>query len=101
MNDLLGLPAGPRAELALSDLSRGRWTLRAYWLAAAASRLRDLGLPIPLGAIPPEEPEMALYAALCDEVGNDAYYRYNSMRQELASFISALEARRRRADSQT
>lgn len=63
-------------------------------MTIATTRLRNLGLPIPADLEPPEEPELALYAKLQD--ADDPYYRYNAWLDELASFLSALEARVRR-----
>lgn len=92
MPDLEGLPGAERIERGLADLQRGRRSLEALWLAAAAGRLRSLGLPVPAPAQLPREPELALYEALGGE-SDDPYYRYNAMRAELDSFLAALEAR--------
>jgi hypothetical protein len=91
MIDLDGLPGAERVEAGRRDLAAGRWTPDAWLLAVAATRLRELGVELPPVA-PPREPELALYEALRAEEG-DAYFRYNALRGELASFISALEAR--------
>lgn len=91
MIDLAGLPAADRVERGLRDLARGRWSADAWWLAAAATRLRELGVELPEIA-PETEPELALYAALGAEA-DDPYFRYNALRDELSSFLSALEAR--------
>jgi hypothetical protein len=93
MIDLDGLPGAERVEAGRRDLAAGRWTTDAWLLAAAATRLRELGIELPPVA-PPREPELALYEALRAE-GGDAYFRYNALRGELASFIAALEARGR------
>jgi addiction module HigA family antidote len=92
MIDLDGLPGAPRVERGRRDLARGRWTVDAWWLAAARTRLRALGVDLPLEIEPPRPPELALYEALAAE-GEDPYFRYNALRAELASFLSALEAR--------
>ena len=47
---------------------------------------------MPAPARLPHEPEVALYQALAAE-SDDPYYRYNALRAELDSFLSALEAR--------
>jgi hypothetical protein len=91
MIDLDGLPGAERVEAGRRDLACGRWSIDAWLLAAAATRLRELGIELP-PVEPPREPELSLYEALCAE-GGDAYFRYNALRGELASFISALEAR--------
>lgn len=90
--DLDELPAADRIERGLADLGRGRHSLEALWLAAAASRLRSLGLPVPAPGRLPREPELMLYEALAGTC-EDPYYRYNSWRAELDSFLAALEAR--------
>lgn len=92
MPDLEGLPGAERVERGLADLLHGRRSPEALWLAAAATRLRSLGLPVPAPAQLPSEPEVALYAALGAE-SDDPYYRYNAWRAELASFLAALEVR--------
>ncbi len=48
----------------------------------------------------PDRPELALYAALGAEC-DDPYFRYNALRRELDSFLTALEARRRLGGSVT
>ena len=92
MIDLDGLPGAPRVERGRRDLARGRWTADAWWLAAARTRLRELGVDLPPEIEPPRPAELALYEALAVE-GKDPYFRYNALRAELASFLSALEAR--------
>ena len=92
MPELNGLPGAERVERGLADLQLGRRSPEALWLAAAAARLRSLGLPVPVPARLPHEPEVALYQALAAE-SDDPYYRYNALRAELDSFLSALEAR--------
>lgn len=97
--ELSGLPGAARVERGLADLQSGRRSLEALWLAAAATRLRSLELPVPPSDRLPAEPELALYAALRDQCDDcdDPYYRYNALREELDSFLAALEARVRRA----
>jgi len=96
MPDLEGLPGTERVQRGLADLRRGRRSVEALWLAAAAIRLRSLGLPIPASPQLPEEPEIDLYRALGEE-SDDPYYRYNALLAELDSFLAALEARVGRA----
>ena len=91
MPELSGLLGAERVERGLADLQLGRRSLEALWLAAAAARLRSLGLPVPAPARLPHEPEVALYQALGAE-SDDPYYRYNALWAELDSFFSALEA---------
>lgn len=92
MPDLDGLPGAERVEQGLGDLRRGRQSVEALWLAAAATRLRSLGLAVPDPSRLPPEPELALYRALEGE-SDDPYSRYNALRRELDSFLAALEAR--------
>jgi hypothetical protein len=92
MPDLQGLPGAERVQQGLADLQAGRRSVEALWLAAAATRLRFLGLPVPAAPKLPKEPEIGLYAALGTE-SEDPYYRYNALRAELDSFLEGLEAR--------
>lgn len=90
-----GLPAGDRVERGLDALETKTLTPESLALCAATTRLRELGVPISEFANEVVDPELKLYEALAREEG-DAYYRYNALRRELDSFISALESRRRR-----
>lgn len=92
------LPAQERLDAGLRDLREGRATGNALWVAQAETRLRHLGVEIPDTAWLPEERELAFYELLGEET-EDPYYRYNSLRAELDSLISALEARRARASA--
>ncbi len=93
MSSLVGLPGAENVERGVRDLNAGRRTVEALLVAAAVTRLRELGLEISEDAILPDEPELALYALLGEE--HDPYYRYNALRRELDSFVSTLEARSR------
>lgn len=93
MASFTGLPGAENVERGVRDLNAGRRTVEALLVAAAATRLRGLGLPISAAAVVPEEPERALYALLGAEP--DPYYRYNALRRELDSFLAALESRSR------
>lgn len=90
--DLEGLPGAQLIVSGLRDLSAGVHTAKACLVLCATIRLRDLGLPLPEDLSLPEEPEMMLYKILGQE-HEDPYYRYNSMRQELDSFLAALQGR--------
>ncbi len=94
--ELEGLPAAELIASGLRDLSAGVQTAEACLVACATIRLRDLGLFLPEHLGLPEEPELMLYKTLGQE-HEDPYYRYNSLRQELDSFIAALQARLSRA----
>jgi len=96
--DIEGLPGAERVARGLRDLAARRPSVEALLLAAAATRLRDLGLPIPERGRLPREPELALYKAL-EELTDDPYYRYNALRRELDSFMAALETKRARPDA--
>lgn len=93
MPDLTGLPGAERVDAGIRDLRRGRMSTDALFVAVAARRLRDLGLPIPDDAELPGEPDLALYESLRRHPSGDPYYRYNALRRELDSFISCLETR--------
>lgn len=64
-------------------------------LYGATKRLRDLGVSLPELATQILDPELELYRTLARAEG-DPYSRYNSLRRELVSFLSALEGRLRR-----
>lgn len=91
MSSYEGLPGADSVERGVRDLNAGRFTIEALLVAAAATRLRELGLQISEDAIMPDEPELALYRLLGAE--QDPYYHYNALRRELDSFMSALESR--------
>lgn len=97
-SDLRDLPGSERVAQGLADLLAGRITPEALLLAAATTRLRKLGVMVPESAREIDEPEIALYHALGERLADhnrDPYTCYNSWRDELASFVSALEHRRR------
>lgn len=80
----------------LPDLTAGERTAEALLLAVWTSRLRGLGIPVPLSAEEIEDPNLALYASLgerFDGPADDPYYQYNACQRELNSFILALEGR--------
>ncbi len=93
--ELAGLPGAERITIGLRDLRAGDHTAEACLVACATVRLRSLGVFLPADLGLPEEPELMLYKAL-GQVHEDAYYRYNSLRQELDSFLASLQARRSR-----
>jgi hypothetical protein len=96
MVDLAGLPAAEKVAAGIRDLNDGILSIEALLVSAAIGRLRSLGLTIRDDAPIPAEPELAFYRALGRE-HQDPYPRYNSLRQELDSFLAALEARLARA----
>ncbi len=93
MSSFAGLPGAENVERGVRDLNAGRSTVEALLVAAAVTRLRELGLEISKDVVLPDEPELALYRLLGEE--QDPYYRYNALRRELDSFVSSLEVRRR------
>ena len=95
MGRLDGLPGAGRVERGVGDLRRARRSPEALLVASAVTRLRELGVDVPVGASLPTAPELALYEALGGEC-DDPYFRYNALRRELDSFVAALEARRSR-----
>jgi hypothetical protein len=99
MDDLAGLPGAAEIERGVRDLNAGRPTVQALLVAAAATRLRELGLPV-ADTAGSAEPEIALYDALGREC-DDPYARYNALRRQLDSFVSALERRRSRRAAST
>ena len=86
------LPGAELVRAGLNALERGEATVEALLVAIGASRLRHAGLDVPtLPAI--QEPELALYAALCKTNRVDAHSAYNALIRRLVSFERALEAK--------
>ncbi len=96
MADLEGLPGAELVRRGVEDLSRNRISAEALTLSIASTRLRRLGIELPEEGTFPADRERALYALLCADGEDDPYFRFNSMRRTLDSFVEALEARRRR-----
>lgn len=94
MVDLEGLPAAERIARGLLEAGEGRATVDALLVAIASRRLDDLGLPVPNAETLSPDAELALYALL-GQVADDPYAAYNAALDELDSFLSSLEARRR------
>jgi len=94
MTDLTGLPGAERVLHGLRDLEAGIPSSDALLVAVAATRLRSLGLAVPM-KIPPQ-PDLELYESLRNHPTGDPYYRYNALRRELDSFISCLASSTRR-----
>lgn len=93
MSDLEDIPGARRVERGVRDLNEGRLTTEALLVAVAANRLRALGFRV--GKVLQPDPDLALYESLRDHPTGDPYYRYNALRRELDSFISAAESRRK------
>ena len=96
MTDWSGLPGAALVDRGLADLRAGQLSCEALTLALAPTRLRGLGIELPDAPALPDDRELALYATLGGSGVDDPYYRYNSLRRELDSFLEALEARVRR-----
>jgi hypothetical protein len=94
-SDLEGLPGADLVIRGLDDLARGERTREAFLVAAAGTRLRDAGLPVPPLERLPQEPELQLYRLLRRERPRDAYVFYNALLEQLVSFAFALEHRAR------
>lgn len=87
------LPGADLVAAGIEALTRGEFTVEALLVAVGAQRLRAAGLDLPCAEGWPEEPELALYAALGAEHGGDAHSRYNALLRRLVSFERALERR--------
>lgn len=99
LDELSDLPGSQLVRRGLLDLHAHEVTPEGLLLAAAATRLRRLGVPVSDWAAEIADPEISLYQALCEQLdgaGDDPYLRYNSWRRELDSFVSALEHRQSR-----
>lgn len=92
----------PGAELvevglaALEQLAAGTATsypVEALLLLVGAPRLRENGIHPPRVPGSPDQPELALYAAIAAEHPHDAHSRYNALIRRLVSFERALEQR--------
>ena len=95
----VGVPAGPLAAdpalpgadlvaAGLRDLQDGRESIPALLVASFATRLRELGLPVPATPVP--SPELRLYMKLAEE-RPDAHHHYNGLVRRLVSFVQAAE----------
>lgn len=94
---LAGLPGDAMMRAGLDDFRAGRTTTPAWVVATAQTRLRRAGM-LPVDGPYWPEPELQLYRRLRQE-GGDAYARYNALLRELASFLTALDRRRRATQS--
>ena len=85
------LPGADLVAMGIDDLRRGELT-EALLVAVGASRLRSVGLDIPDLPAWPENPELALYAAVGAREAGNAHSRYNALIRRLVSFERAMEA---------
>lgn len=81
------LPGADLVAAGIAALERGEHTIEALLVALAPTRLRGLGLEIPRAADAIEEPNLALYSAVCEAGGGHS--QYNALQRRLTSFIRA------------
>lgn len=86
--------AGVEALQAVVRGERRDFSTEALLVAVGASRLQAAGLDVPQPPSLPEQPELALYAALCATGEGDSHSRYNALIRRLVSFEHALERQR-------
>lgn len=84
------LPGGTLVAAGLKDLRAGRRTPDALLVAAASTRLRDAGVPVPARG-PGVDAPSELYALLGEEHGDDAHGRYLALLRQIESFARAAE----------
>lgn len=77
------LPGSDLVERGVADLNAGRETIEALLVSIGASRLRSVGIVLP---VPIESPEHKLYLHLARETGDAAHSRYNALIRRLVSF---------------
>ena len=82
------LPGQELVEAGVEDLRRGEETIEALLVSIGASRLRAVGIDVP---VPLASAEIRLYEALQQEHGDDAHGRYNALVRRLVSFERAAE----------
>lgn len=85
------LPGSDLIVSGIDDLRRGESSIHALLVLIGATRLREAGLNVPQFPDAPRQPEIALYAALCEQGYEDAHARYNAYVRRLVSFERALE----------
>ena len=85
--------AGMEALIGAASGERREFSIEALLVAVGASRLRAAGLDVPKPPGLPEQPEPALYAALCATGEGNSHSRYNALIRRLVSFEHALERR--------
>lgn len=83
------LPGADLISAGLADLAAGRRTLEAALVSLATTRLRGLGVEMPVA--PLENASDMLYELVDKQVGEaGAHSRYNALRRRLSSFLRAL-----------
>jgi hypothetical protein len=89
------LPGADLVLRGLEDLGRARATAEAALVEVAATRLRELGLPVPEAASDADDAELRLYTRLgARHPERDPYVLYGAWLDQLASFVAALRQRR-------
>jgi hypothetical protein len=83
------LPGADLVAQGLADLAEGSLTEEALLVAAAAPRLRALGLDVAPVAV--EAPLHRLYAVLAAADARNAHSRYNALIGRVVSFARAAE----------
>lgn len=81
------LPGADLISAGVSALKRGDCTPEALLVAAAATRLGELGVEVPSAAEADESPNLALYAAV--QASGGGHSQYNALKRRLDSFIRA------------
>jgi hypothetical protein len=93
-----GLPGGDLVERGLADLAAGKSTAEAALVEVARTRLLDLGVAVTGRSVGEEAAELVLYRRVGErDPDGDAYGLYCAWLDQLVSFMSALENRRRRS----
>ena len=92
-----GLPGGDLIAAGIAALRQGDFSIEALLVCVGARRLRRAGLDVPDAPGRPDEPELALHAAICAAGPADAHARYNALLRRLVSFERALERHRTRS----
>ncbi len=87
--DLTAFPGGDLVQEGLADLARGEETIPALLVSIGATRLRDIGLPVPENPFP--SPEHRLYERLSETDPDSAHDRYNALLRRLVSFENTAE----------
>lgn len=72
----------------LTDLARGDVTVASLLVSMGATRLRSVGLDVP---VPIPSAERRLYELLHREDQDSAHGRYNALARQLVSFAQAAE----------
>ncbi len=83
------LPGKDLVASGIAALERGEHTIEALLVALARTRLRAIGLEIPEAADSIKEPNLALYAAVCESGGGHS--QYNALQRRLTSFARAAD----------